>query len=94
MVKTSRSTHVRTKGRGRGKTRKNPKRGSFGKKASFPKVTHTVFVQDLTTRDGTPADGRFKGRRTVLGVGDRTGIIREGKAGRILGRTKSQKKRA
>jgi len=56
------------------------KRGKFGKKLKFPKVTHTMYIQN-------PVSGLMEGREGVRGVGDRTGIIRERSLSRVVGRT-------
>lgn len=81
MVKISKNKHIRKKGVGKGKPRKNPKmkRGKFGKKKKFPQITGTMFLQD-------PQSGKMLGRTHVKGKGDDTGIYRESAAGRIVGR--------
>lgn len=84
-IKVSKTNHIRKTGPGKGKLRKNPSRGKF-KDISKEKVYHTMFKQDKKT-------GLLKGRARVEGKGDGTGLIREGGAGRIIGRvSKSRKK--
>jgi hypothetical protein len=85
MVKIGKKHHIRKRGPGKGKLRRNPKRqrGKFGLVKSFPNVNKTMFLQD-------PGTGLMEGRETVRGKGDGTGIYREDDAGRITGRTKSK----
>ena len=83
-MKVSTTHHIRKTGRGKGKLRKNPKRGKYGTKHK-ERAWHTMFLQDKKT-------GQMEGRERVLGKGDATGVVREERIGRILGRTHSTKK--
>ena len=82
MTKISQTHHVREKGAGKGKLRKNPKRGKIGELHAHRNINKTMFLQ-------SPVTGKMEGRETVRGVGDGTGIFREEAEGRILGRTNS-----